>query len=70
MFDHGSGMATEESQLGTRQPIFRQQGDRFEQRRPQLIVQVHGGQFALADLAEAVAHRDGEFTERVSMYSL
>ena len=30
MLDDGSGMAAEESQLGTRQPIFRQQGDRFK----------------------------------------
>ena len=63
MLDDGSGMAAEESQLGTRQPIFRQQGDCFKQRRSQLIVQVHRRQFALADLAEAVAHCDGELAE-------
>ena len=70
MFDHGSGMVAEQSQLGARQPVFRQQGNRFEQRRPHLIVQVDRRQFALGDLAEAVAYGDGEFTERIRMYGL
>ena len=30
MLEHGSGMSAEEALLGTRQPIFRQQGDRFK----------------------------------------
>src|SRR5712692_11301971 len=39
MFEHVSGMAAEEALLGTGQPIFGWQGDRFKQRCSQLIVQ-------------------------------
>ncbi len=70
MFEHGSRMSAEDALFGAGQPIFGEQGDRFKQRRSQLIVQVHRRQFALANLPEAVAHCDGELSERVGLYRL
>jgi hypothetical protein len=70
MFEHVSGMAAEEALLGTGQPIFGQQGDRFKQRRSQLIIQVHRGKLTLANLPEALPHRTGEFSDCFSLSNL
>src|SRR5450432_2479527 len=53
-------MALKEPLVRSREPVFRQQRDRIEQRRTQIVVKIFGRQFLLACAAQSRAYIVGE----------